>query len=53
MVHDQLVELLPRTQWTQVSHLLQAHGRRTCRARKPACPVCPVRDLCPWSEKTP
>src|SRR2546425_289558 len=30
----------------------QAHGRRTCTARKPACPVCPVRALCPWPDKT-
>ena len=51
-IHDQLVEVLPRKTWTRVSHLLQAHGRRTCTARKPACPVCPVRTLCPWPDKT-
>jgi len=28
------------------------HGRRTCVARKPACPVCAVRALCPWPDKT-
>src|SRR2546422_739492 len=27
-------------------------GRRACSARKPACPVCPVRTLCPWPDKT-
>ncbi len=27
-------------------------GRRTCHARKPDCPRCPVRDLCLYSEKT-
>jgi len=51
-IHDQLVEVLPRKTWTRVSHLFQAHGRRTCTARKPACPVCPVRTLCPWPDKT-
>lgn len=51
-VHDQLVEVLPRAQWTRASHLLQAHGRRACRARKPACPACPIRDHCPWTGKT-
>ena len=51
-IHDQLVQVLPRKTWTRVSHLLQAHGRRTCAARKPACPVCPVRTLCPWPDKT-
>jgi endonuclease-3 len=52
-VHDQLAEVLPRKSWTRASHLFQAHGRRTCTARKPACPVCPVRALCPWPDKTP
>jgi endonuclease III len=51
-IHDQLAEVLPRKSWTRASHLFQAHGRRTCLARKPACPVCPVRDFCPWPEKT-
>jgi endonuclease III len=51
-IHDQLTEVLPPKSWTRASHLFQAHGRRTCLARKPACPVCPVRALCPWPEKT-
>jgi endonuclease-3 len=51
-IHDQLTEVLARKSWTRASHLFQAHGRRTCSARKPACPVCPVRALCPWLDKT-
>jgi len=51
-VHDQLTQALPRAKWTRTCHLLQAHGRRTCSARKPLCPVCPVRTLCPWPDKT-
>ena len=51
-IHDQLVDVLPRKTWTRASHLFQAHGRRTCRARVPACPACPVRTLCPWPGKT-
>jgi endonuclease III len=51
-IHDQLVEILPRAAWTRTCHLFQAHGRRTCTARKPLCPVCPVRTLCPWPGKT-
>ena len=51
-VHDQLVDALPRREWTRTTHLLTTHGRRTCSARKPACPVCPVRALCPWPDKT-
>src|SRR5919197_50574 len=52
LIHDQLVDVLPRREWTLTTHLLTTHGRRTCSARKPACPVCPVRTLCPWPDKT-
>jgi endonuclease-3 len=51
-VHDQLVEVIPKRHRTRFCHLIQAHGRRTCTARKPACPACPVRTLCPWPDKT-
>ena len=51
-IHDQLVQVLPADRLTQASHLLIFHGRRVCFARKPACPVCPVRRLCPWPDKT-
>ena len=51
-IHDQLVEILPKGRLTQGTHLLITHGRRTCAARKPACPVCSVRALCPWPDKT-
>ena len=37
-IHDQLVTVLPKGHLTQGTHLLIIHGRRTCLARKPACP---------------
>ena len=51
-IHDQLVALLPRGRLTRATHLLIVHGRRTCLARKPLCPACPVGTLCPWPGKT-
>src|SRR5688500_8114414 len=42
-IHDQLVAVLPKGTLTQATHRLIIHGRRTCAARTPACPVCPVR----------
>jgi endonuclease III len=51
-IHDQLVQILPKGRLTQGTHLLIIHGRRTCMARKPACPACAVRALCPWPDKT-
>ncbi len=51
-IHDQLVALLPRPSLTQATHRFIVHGRRTCTARTPACPVCPVKTLCAWPHKT-
>ena len=51
-IHDQLVDVLPEKEWTFTTHLVQAHGRRCCFARKPLCPACPIRTLCPWPGKT-
>ncbi|WP_109470957.1 endonuclease III [Ornithinimicrobium cavernae] len=39
--------LVPRKEWTQLSHVLIFHGRRTCHAKKPACGACPIARLCP------
>ena len=33
-------------------HWLILHGRYTCIARKPKCPACLIRDLCPYEDKT-
>jgi endonuclease-3 len=42
-----LMALVPREQWTLFSHLLIWHGRRRCDARKPDCPNCEIKSLCP------
>jgi endonuclease-3 len=46
-IERDLDELWPQSWWTLGSHLLILHGRKTCTARKPQCPECPVNDLCP------
>ncbi len=51
-VHAQLCQVLPRPKWTRITHLLTTHGRRVCQARKPLCPECPLRALCPWPGKS-
>ncbi len=33
-------------------HWLILHGRYHCKARKPMCPTCIIKDLCPYEEKT-
>lgn len=42
-----IAALIPRTEWTMMSHVLIWHGRRTCHARRPACGACPVARMCP------
>ena len=48
-VEQDLMPLIPQNRWTIFSHLLVFHGRRICSARKPDCPNCLLRDLCPWA----
>ncbi len=42
-----LMEIVPKEEWTHFSNLLIWHGRRTCVARKPLCDRCPIRK---WSD---
>lgn len=46
-VEDVVGKLIPRKEWTMLSHVLIFHGRRTCHAKKPACGACPVARWCP------
>lgn len=48
-----LMDVVPKGQRVHFTHLMQLHGRRTCVAKKPKCPECPVRELCPYPDKTP
>ena len=45
------MQLLPRSKWDPVSHVLIWHGRRCCFAIKPICKECPVNTLCPSAFK--
>jgi endonuclease-3 len=46
-IEQEVGELIPRKDWTILSHRLIWHGRRMCHARRPACGVCPLARLCP------
>ena len=46
-IEKDLVKLVPREHWTMFSHWIIWHGRRRCDARKPDCPNCEIRELCP------
>lgn len=46
-IEEDLMKIIPTNEWTHMSHLLAAHGRSTCTAKKPKCGECPVAHLCP------
>jgi endonuclease-3 len=46
-VEQAIGALIPRPEWTLLSHRLIFHGRRVCHSRRPACGACPVAALCP------
>jgi endonuclease III len=46
-IEKDLMQAVPKRDWTVFSHLLILHGRSVCKARKPACGDCVVNDLCP------
>jgi endonuclease-3 len=46
-VERDLMEVLPRRQWTMFSHRMIFHGRQVCFARKPNCAECALAPLCP------
>ncbi len=46
-IEQDLMALLPRSQWVDFSHRLIHHGRRICVARKPRCEDCVLIKVCP------
>ncbi len=51
-VEREVMGLIPKAEWTMLSHRLIWHGRRCCFARKPACGACSVVRLCPSAGTT-
>ena len=52
-VEKQLMAVVPEGYKHDAHHWLILHGRYVCVARKPKCPVCIIRDLCEYPDKTP
>ncbi|MFA6229412.1 MAG: endonuclease III [Rhodanobacter sp.] len=51
-VEDKLVRVIPAEFRQEAHHWLILHGRYVCKARKPDCPHCVIRDLCRYKDKT-
>jgi endonuclease-3 len=50
-IEQDLMKLVPRNDWTILTILLMAHGRKVCTARNPSCNICTLRTICPSADK--
>jgi endonuclease-3 len=48
-IEQALMQVTPRTEWSDVAHLFIDHGRKVCIARRPQCDACVLNNLCPAS----
>lgn len=48
----QLMEIIERKSWSASHHHLIFHGRRVCKAQRPACETCVLGGLCEYNQKT-
>ncbi|HUY84435.1 MAG TPA: endonuclease III [Steroidobacteraceae bacterium] len=51
-VEDRLMKVVPTEYRRDAHHWLILHGRYACKARRPECPGCLIRDLCEYRGKT-
>ena len=48
-VEQDLMVLFPKEEWGKLTDLMISHGREICIARRPRCPVCPIKQLCHYN----
>ena len=46
-IEQDLMRIIPRTDWLDLSHLMIFHGRAICDARRPLCEQCTLAQICP------
>ena len=50
-IEQDLMAITPKIAWGDLTHILIAHGRAVCRARKPRHDKCAIADICPSNYK--
>ncbi|MCL5408483.1 MAG: endonuclease III [Candidatus Omnitrophica bacterium] len=48
-IEEDLMKIIPKTQWKDFAFRLILHGRNICIAKKPRCQLCIIEKLCPSS----
>jgi len=51
-IEQDLIKIIPQEEWTEFSHLLILHGRKTCIARRPRCSSCEISAHCPSAKSS-
>ncbi len=51
-IEEDLCRVIPEKRWTSTTHLFILHGRKTCKAKRPLCGDCAVRDYCEYYKNT-
>ena len=46
-IEEDLMTLVPSSEWQALTHLFISHGREVCTARNPDCEACVLADICP------
>ena len=46
---EDLKRVIPKENWSEAHHWILLHGRRVCKARKPLCDECFLKDLCKYT----
>ena len=50
-IEQDLMKIIPKKYWKNISFMIQTLGRRVCIARRPKCDICPVNKLCNYYNK--
>lgn len=45
-IEQDLMKIIPKKYWHNISFVIQTLGRRVCIARRPKCDICPIKHLC-------
>jgi endonuclease-3 len=50
-IERDLMEIIPKEDWLDFNYMLVNHGRAVCPSRKPRCPDCQLKRLCPSAKE--
>ncbi|MFZ3073146.1 MAG: hypothetical protein WA162_07880, partial [Thermodesulfobacteriota bacterium] len=50
-IEEDLCKIILKRLWSNTTTLFILHGRKTCKAKNPLCPECPIKGLCDYYKK--